>query len=221
MKTKTKGELRRFKLMMLSYCDYYYIERIARLEKVLSKIPRVLQIDLIGTGEIPADLALLFRAVLMGRSQETQVITNARSSLQGGGAMLWLLGDKRIIREDARMFFRPVNTSETEKMALDEDVQGDVSSFCNADSSTDPEEGDYARMLEVINEFLPVKEMAGRLIGVPVLRQYGLMDNERVDQFLATAFGQKEDPAAGPSVESEERRIGCDKNTPQSRPVKR
>ena len=62
-------------------------------------------------------------------------------------------------------------------------------------SAIDPDEGDYARVLEIINEFLPVKEMAGRLIGVPVLRQFGLIENEKVDNFLATVFSKSPEPA--------------------------
>jgi len=31
---------------------------------------------------------------------------------------------------------------------------------------------------------------AGRLIGVPVLRQFGLVENEKVDSFLATVFSK-------------------------------
>ena len=64
--------------------------------------------------------------------------------------------------------------------------------FRDSFSELDPEEGDYVRVLQLINEFLPVKELAGRLIGVPVLRQFGLVENEKVDCFLATAFGKSE-----------------------------
>jgi len=64
-------------------------------------------------------------------------------------------------------------------------------------SEIDPDEGDYSRVLEIINEFLPVKEMAGRLIGVPVLRQFGLIDNEKVDNFLATVFSRRPEPTEG------------------------
>ena len=45
-------------------------------------------------------------------------------------------------------------------------------------------------MLQLINEFLPVNELAGRIVGGPVLRQFGLVENEQVDCFLATAFGK-------------------------------
>jgi len=51
-------------------------------------------------------------------------------------------------------------------------------------------------VLQVIKEFLPVKELAGRLVGVPVLRQFGLVENEHVDGFLATAFGKSKSTEA-------------------------
>jgi hypothetical protein len=47
-------------------------------------------------------------------------------------------------------------------------------------------------MLQRINEFLPVKELAGRPFGIQVLRQFGLVDSEAWDQFLAFAFRKSE-----------------------------
>jgi hypothetical protein len=70
---------------------------------------------LVGAGEIPADAALRFRAALMERSPKTRIVTNARSSLQGGSALLWLLGDSRTIN-DARLYFRRTTLSEYEEV---------------------------------------------------------------------------------------------------------
>ena len=42
-----------------------------------------------------------------------------------------------------------------------------------------------ARVLQVINEYLPVREFTGKIISVAVLKQFGLIENERVDGFLA------------------------------------
>jgi hypothetical protein len=42
--------------------------------------------------------------------------------------------------------------------------------------------------LEFINEFLPVQEFSGRLVSVSVLRQFGLVDSDHFDRFLAVAF---------------------------------
>jgi hypothetical protein len=56
------------------------------------------------------------------------------------------------------------------------------------------EEEDYIRVLHAINEFLPVKELAGRPVEVSVLREFGLIDNKGVDGLLATAFGRVKEP---------------------------
>jgi hypothetical protein len=174
----------------MSYGNSYYIEQIAKLERVLSRKPRTVQIDLIGVGEIPADSALLIRSVLIGRSPKTRIITNARSSLQGGSVLIWLLGDRRIIRDDARLYFRRVDLSEDE--VADKNEAWRDTKYRDSFSEINPEDGDYARVLQIINEFLPVKELAGRLIEVPVLRQFGLVENEALEQLLAVAFGKSE-----------------------------
>src|ERR1043165_6055633 len=114
MKTQSRRRVRRFELKIKSYANSYYIDRIAELEKVFARRPRWLQIDMVGSGEIPADAALLIRSVFMARSPNTQLITNARSSLQGGAVLVWLLGDRRNIRDDARIYFRRAELEDDE-----------------------------------------------------------------------------------------------------------
>ena len=46
--------------------------------------------------------------------------------------------------------------------------------------------------MQHINEFLPVKELVGRVIDVPMLRQFGLAGNDKMDAFLATAFAPEQ-----------------------------
>src|SRR5436190_13162864 len=193
MKKRSRQGLRRFRVEVWSYGNY--IERIADLERQLAKKPRVLQIEIVGTGEIPADVALRFRSALMERSPGTRIVTHARSSLQGGSVLLWLLGDRRTIRDDARLYFRRTSLSEEDEVQENGVWKNDEPRYRDSYSGIDPEEGDYARVLQLINEFLPVKEMAGRLIGVPVLRQFGLVQNEKVDHFLATVFSKSSEPA--------------------------
>ena len=192
MKTRSRQGPRQFQLKIMPYGNSYYIERITKLEAALARKPQLLQINMVGVGEIPADSALLIRSVLMGRSPKTRIITNARSSLQGGSVLIWLLGDQRIIRDDARLYFRRVDLSEDEEAEPNEVGKDDEQQYRDSFSEIDPEEADYVQVLQRINEFLPVKELAGRLIGVPVLRQFGLVQNEQVDNFLATAFGKSE-----------------------------
>jgi len=193
MKTRSRKGVSRFELKIKSYANSYYIDRIAKLENVLARKPLLLQIDMIGSGEIPADAALLIRSVFMARSSKTQIITNARSSLQGGAVLVWLLGDRRSIRDDARVYFRRSSISEDEQAEPVEVLKNDGAKYRDSYSDDeDPEEWDYLRVLQLINEFLPVKELMGRPVGVSLLRQFGLIENEKVDGFLASVFSKSE-----------------------------
>ena len=163
-----------------------YIDEAFQLETILAKKPARLQIEFVGPGEIPADSALLMRSMILKRSEQTRIVTNARSSLQGATVLIWLLGDTRHIREDARLRFRPAGQFVADDAVT---VWKDRSFF----DDDDMEKDDYVRVLQAINEFLPVKELAGRPVEMSVLKEFGLVDNEKVDDLLATAFGREKE----------------------------
>ena len=182
-------ELLRLPVNLLYNGNSYLIERVAKLEDALAGVPKQLHLELMGDGEIDVDCALVFREVLNQRSAETKLITSARSSLKNGSVLVWLLGDQRLIRDDAKVFFRRANiTEETdidpEKVWSEDDLQ-----YVDSYSEADPEEASHAQVLHYINEFLPVRELAGRIIDVRTLRQFGLVGNEKLDHFLATTLG--------------------------------
>jgi hypothetical protein len=163
-----------------------YIDEAFQLETILARKPARLQIEFVGPGEIPADSALLMRSMILKRSERTRIVTNARSSLQGATVLIWLLGDTRLIREDARLSFRPAGPFVADDAVT---VWKDRSFF----DDDDMEEDDYVRVLQAINEFLPVKELAGRPVEMSVLKEFGLVDNAKVDDLLATAFGREKE----------------------------
>jgi hypothetical protein len=184
MKTKrTRGAKRHSKLLLKLSSWGNYIDEAYQLESIIAKKPARLQIEFVGSGEVPADSALLMRSMLLKRSTRTRIVTNARSSLQGATLLIWLLGDKRLIREDARLHFRPAGPFVADHVSTGWKDR----SFFDAD---DMEEEDYVRVLHAINEFLPVKELAGRPVEASVLKEFGLIDNVEVDGLLATAFGR-------------------------------
>jgi len=215
MKLTTKRGALRFPLSLLHYGNSYYIERIAALEEALAKKPRQLQIDLLGEGEIHADWALLIRSILRQRSPQTQIITNARSSLQNGSVLVWLLGDQRIIREDAQIFFRRADDSNDEDAAAEKPWK-ESNQYSNSDAEMDMEEIAHAKVLQLINEFLPVKELAGQAIELPVLRQFGLVENEKLDHFLATAFGRARRTGESLATEPKQKRVRAKSKGSQS-----
>src|SRR5437764_10206675 len=106
--TKRRKQTKRHSKLLLKLRSWgSYIDEAYQLESLLAKKPARLQIEFVGSGEIPADSALLMRSIILKRSPQTRIVTNARSSLQGATALIWLLGDTRMIREDARLHFRP------------------------------------------------------------------------------------------------------------------
>jgi hypothetical protein len=187
---RTSNRSRHKLQLSISWTNSYYLDWLARLEKLLRKKPRTIQIDIIGTGEISADTALMIRSALMERSPRTRIVVNARSSLQGASVLIWLMGDRRLIRDDARIFFRRAILPDDAEVDPNGDWSQHESKYRDSICKMDPEEGDYARVLQLIDEFLPVKEFVGRLIGVPVLKQFGLVDNESIDSFLTTALAK-------------------------------
>ena len=192
MKTQRTKRVCEFRLKLTGYGDSYYIKRALKLEAALKEKPKVICLEMIGEGEIPADTALLLRSILIGRSRGAQLVTNARSSLQGASVLVWLLGDQRTIRSDARVFFRRNPLAEEDPVEVYAGLGEAEPKYKDSYSSVAPEDADYVRVLEHINEFLPVTEFAGRIISVGVLRQFGLVENEQVDGFLAAAFGKSE-----------------------------
>src|SRR5207247_4847323 len=159
MKTRSRQGLRRFQVEVWSYGNY--VERIADLERALAKKPRVLRIEIVGTGEIPADVALRFRSVLMERSLKTRIVTDARSSLQGGSVLLWLLGDSRTIRDDARLYFRRTTLSEDDEVQEDGVWKDDEAQCRDSCCGVVPAEGDSTGVVLLINEFMPYTGMEG------------------------------------------------------------
>src|SRR2546423_12398514 len=110
MKRTIKRSPRKLQLM-ISWSSYY-IEWVAKLEKLLREKPRKVQSEIVGSGEIPADSALLIRDALLKRSSRTRVSMKARSTLENGPVMVWLLGDRRTFRDGANIFFRRADLPE-------------------------------------------------------------------------------------------------------------
>ena len=192
MKTKSRRGHCRLELKLLDFASNYYIGRIAKLQAAIARKPRRITITMIGDGEIPADTALLFRSILLKRSPRTELITDARSSLTDAAALVWLLGDKRIIRDDARVFFKRNPLADEEPVEIYAGLGEAEPKYMDSYTYVDPEDADYARVLQLIDEFLPVKEFAGRVISVSILREFGLVENTQVENLLTTAFSKKE-----------------------------
>lgn len=187
MKTYRRKRITDFRLKLPAYNDAYYIKRALKLEAALKLKPKVLQIEMIGEGEIPADTALLIRSILVSRTPGIELVTNARSSLRGGSVLVWLLGNRRTIRDDARIFFKRNPLADQNPVEVYAGFGDAEAKYKDSYSSLDPEDADYACMLKLIDEFLPVRHFAGRVVTVNMLREFGLVENPPVGTSPAAA----------------------------------
>src|SRR5437868_12019444 len=67
METSHAQRICDFRLKLPTYGGSYFTKRALKLEQALATKPKVLHLEMIGEGEIPADTALLIRSILMKR----------------------------------------------------------------------------------------------------------------------------------------------------------
>ena len=192
MNTEPKLINGRFQFKILPFGALYYPERIGQLQELLARKPDRLEIELIGKGEICGDAVLAIRSVLRERWPGTRIVMHARSSLLNASVLVWLLGDERTLREDAWLYFRAAQSPEEETWTEA------AAKFHDPTGEPDLDEIDHARVLELINEYLPAKEFAGRRLTVAELRQFGLIESGQLDQLLASTLGPGEEPVDEP-----------------------
>lgn len=194
MNTEPKLINGRFQFKVLPFGALYYPDRIGQLQELLARKPDRLEIELIGKGEIHGDAALAIRSVLRERWPGTRVVMHARSSLMNATVLVWLLGDERTIREDAWLYFRGTQSPEEEVWTEH------AAKFLDLKGEPDLDEIDHARVLELINEYLPAKEFANRCVKPAELRQFGLIESSQLDQLLASILGPSEEPVDEPDA---------------------
>ena len=62
------------------------------------------------------------------------------------------------------------------------------------------EEEDYRRVVALIDNYLPVGELTGKQIEVKTLKEFGLVDCDRLDQLLAGALLTSVEPRRGTAI---------------------
>jgi hypothetical protein len=90
------------------------------------------------------------------------------------------LASGRLIRDDARVFFKQNPLADQNPVEVYAGFGGAESKYKDSYSSFNPDDVDYTQVLKHIDEFLPVRHFAGRIVTVNILREFGLVDNRPV-----------------------------------------
>ena len=146
---------------------------ITELEHCLSLKPNRVTLRFLGMAHLCSDPALVIYDVLQGKDKNTEIVTDARSPLINNDALIWLAGDRRLIRSTGWMRF---DGPQTVKNRI---ARQDPENICDwIDYEKTPQgwmDQNYQSVLKLINKHLPVSLLADRLITPHMLGEYQLV----------------------------------------------
>jgi hypothetical protein len=159
------------------------VELYQKVKTAIEQKPTELLIELVGVGNISQDIALaIYDLVQDAKNSGLKVATVSRSSLYDGSLLLWILGDKRRIRSNTAFFqldslkrLEETDWSDCERVAIR--TIKEPAWVCN-----------YRQVVKILNQYIPVEELADRRIPMDILREYGLIDSEETDKELKNLF---------------------------------
>jgi hypothetical protein len=170
-----------------------YMETIRELETALAETPRRLILEFVGTQALCPDMALILHELMVDRPPQTEIVTHARSGLVNASVLPWILGDKRVMRRTGWIYF---NLPKVQKP--DDRPEAD---WCDGEWSDSEDFGffhppnhhtaDMEQVGRIINQYLPLDEIAGKRLGVEDLKQFGLLGDNPIDSVLESNPGRK------------------------------
>jgi len=160
--------------------------QLSHLESAIEREPSLINLQLIGPSVMASDKALLLYDALMQRSPKTRLITYARSCLLDASVLLWLAGDERRIRETTWIQMDSLERLlDTEPWKSPEAARRrSISKFVTEPAWVT----DYRTASRILNEYLPLEEVADRPIYKAELDEMGLLSKSGEEMILSKLF---------------------------------
>jgi hypothetical protein len=174
--------------VQLNLAEENIVTQLSLLESALEKEPLFFNLQLIGPAVMASDKALLLYDALMQRSPRTRLITYARSCLLDATVLLWLAGDERKIRETAWIQMDSLERLlDTEPWKNPEVARRrSISKFVTEPAWVT----DYRTAARLLNEYLPLEEVADRPIFRAELAELGLLATADEEIHLTKCFAK-------------------------------
>jgi hypothetical protein len=181
--------------MILNLCEKNPELLLNTVRSAFHGAPTDVTFELLGPGNMIHDTALMLFDELINRPPGTHLRMHARTSLFDGAILIWLCGDTRTIRRDA--WIQLSHIPETPPM-------GQQPPFGEQDYTTSiivedepASDTDLRTIMDYLEEWLPVTEIAGQRLLAQDLRELGLLDGVDDTQTLARLFTQAANNALG------------------------
>lgn len=172
--------------VQLNLAEENALTQLSLLESALEKDPSIFNLQLIGPSVMASDKALMLYDALMQRSPKTRLITYARSCLLDAAVLLWLAGNERKIRETAWIQMDSLERLlDTEPWKNPEvSRRRSINKFLTEPAWVT----DYRTAARILNEYLPLEEIADRPIYKQELVEMGLLTSSEEERHLAACF---------------------------------
>ena len=162
---------------------------LTAIQNAISECHDSLKLELLGPGLMLPDTALMIYHAFRKRPTWMSIHAHSHTCMMDGAILPWLLADTRSIRPDAW-----IQVSEAATFLHDFACgRGDYSTAVLAAEET-AADTDTRTIHRLLDEFLPVAEIAGLRLFEPDLRELGLIRGEDEPDTLAELFAAK--PAA-------------------------
>ena len=174
-------------------CGNQMTETLQRIAAAWKNSVTNLILDFEDINQMPPNPALRLYDLLKSKPPGTTITANAHSPIINCGCLLWLAADRRYIRPTGWMFFRRLNTS-ARRQRKRGDIFDDEPWRGTDDDQARPDftEMDYRRVLELINQYLPTKDFANKVITPALLDEFCLLDIGLMKMDKVSACGSKQ-----------------------------
>ena len=145
-----------------------------KIKDAITKIPRVLTIEIIGIGVIHPNVVLAIHDLLISRNSSISLEVSVRTNICDGTMIFVVLANKLKIRHGAWLQIATLEENDCEKFSF--------SSRSNTIHES-PTVRDYKMVMAIINQYIPVKEFYNKRVELESLvKDFGLALNKEQEQ---------------------------------------
>jgi len=174
------------KSMLLNLSEKNPVRLLTDLREGISSCAGSLRIELLGPGSLLNDTALMLFHELRGRSSTLRVHMHSHTCLFDGAILLWLAADTRTMRPDA--WVQVTEIPETPPAGRrSRHGASDYAASIVAEEEC-PADTDLRSIIDHLDEWLPVHEVAGLRLFPKDLSELGILHDDIENKALAGYF---------------------------------
>ena len=170
--------------MHLNLAERNPTKLLSSLQSAFTNKDKHVNIDLLGPGLLLHDTALMLYDEIRNRPKETKVHIHSRTCLFDRAILLWLAGDSRSMRSDSWIQLSPI--PDTPPCGSKRDGN-DYPSSINIEEE-EPTDTDLRTIIDHLEEWLPVHEIAGLRLFQSDLQELGLLDTAQSLKRISAFF---------------------------------